>query len=190
MTLNKGINMEEVVNQEEVLVTEEPIITPQPGEKTDPALLLKSLHEEREKRRVAEAEADRLRTLQDTSQGDMSDEGKHLLSKISALETEIEQRKHAEALSTLQTEYPALKDKLADFQDYLAAHETIPMEIAAKAFLVDNNLIAQPRKGLERTTGGSRAPQSTGMTPEDIDTLRTTNYREFKRKLQAGELKV
>lgn len=182
--------MEEVVKEEEI-VTETPeaeeVVTTQPGEKTDSALLLKSLQDEREKRRVLEEE---LKKLQDASQGDIvTDEGKALLKKISDLESDLDHRKTQETLTTLQTTYPALKDKAADFQIYVEANPGLPMDVAAKAFLVDNNLLTGARKGLERSTGGSRAPQSTGITPEEADNLRVTNFRKYSDMVRKGEIK-
>lgn len=185
--------MEDVV-KEEAVVTEEPktetVVTSQPGEKTDSALLLKSLQDERDKRRDAEAEVARLKTQQEP--GDIvSDEGKVLLTKITDLETELKNRKMNETLGALQETYPALKDKATEFQTYLSENPGVNPAMAAKAFLVDNNLIETPsRRGLEKTTGGTREAPKQGMTPEEVDDLRVNNYRKYSDMIRKGQIKL
>lgn len=183
--------MEEVVKEAEI-VTETPIVetvvTPQPGEKTDSALLLKSLQEEREKRRLADAEVERLTALHNPDDI-VSDEGRAILGKLAPLQAEIATLKLRETMNILEASYPALKDKQAEFQTYLQENPGVRPEIAAKAFLVDHNLFEAPaRKGLENSTGGAREPQKTGMSAEDIDNLRNTNYRKFSDMVRKGQI--
>ena len=187
----------------EVPVSGEPITpevvtpeVPKPGEKTDPALLLKSLQEERDKRKVLEAEleTERQKNVSENTGEIVSDEGKALLTKISTLEREIIQGKEQDQIRTLQVQFPALKDKADEFEVYRTSPEYAGMklETAAKAFLAENELLVTPksRKGLENAAGGGqRAPQSQGMTPEEIDNLRVTNYNEYARRIRVGTLK-
>lgn len=181
--------MEEVVN--EPVVTEptiaEPVVTPQPGEKTDSALLLKSLQETRAKLK----EKDDLIAQLQAPQGEVvSDEGRVILTRVETLERELNLNKNQAILTTLQSKYPALKDKSSEFDDYLLNNPGVSMDMAAKAFLVDNDLFtSQPRKGLEKSTGGTRAPQKVGLSIEEIDDLRVNNYRKYSDMVRKGEIK-
>lgn len=188
--------MDPIVNEESVIETPivEEVVTepkPQPGDKTESALLLKSLQEEREKRRILESELEEAkRNVQ--PQGDVfSDEGKVLDGKIAKLEAELKAEKEAKRLSTLHATYPALKDKQDEFTQYLEDNQGMGMEIAAKAFLIEKDLYETPkaRKGLESASGGGRTPVQTGMTAEEIDNLRVNNYNEYARRIRLGTLK-
>lgn len=183
--------MDEVVNESPVTEeqTTEAVVTPQPGEKTDSALLLKSLQEEREKRRLADAEVERLKKLQDP-QDIVSDEGRVLQKQIAEISSELESRKTMEAIGALQARFPALKDKSSEFESYLQANPGVGLEIAAKAFLVDHDLIEAPRRqGLEKSTGGTRAPAKAGMSADEIDDLRINNYRKYSDMVRKGQVK-
>lgn len=191
--------MTEVVNEGQVTPDPTPIVevTPivpeiKPGEKTDSALLLKSLQEEREKRRQAEAdlEAERIRNSQPQGQV-VSDEGKLLDTKISALEAELRASRQDREMASVTNKFPAIGDKREEFEQFIADNPGMRLETAAKAFLVENDLLepTQSRKGLESGGGGGRAPVTTGMTPEEIDSLRVNNYNEYARRIRAGTLK-
>lgn len=190
--------MDEVVNQEEVVVTEQPnpaeVVTevvPRPGDKTEPNLLLKSLREEREKTDRLEAELKALKQTTTESGEVYSDEGKALLKKISALETQLSAKQQAEILQGVTSTYPVLKDKQAEFEQFMADNPGMRTETAAKAFLVENDLLEtpKPRKGLENNSGGGRVPvQSDGMSAKEADDLRVNNFREYSKRIKAGTL--
>jgi len=65
------------------------------------------------------------------------------------------------------------------------------LETAAKAFLVEKDLLSEPkpRKGLEKGSGGTRAQPKTGRTEEEIAELRKNNFRKYMRELKAGTLR-
>lgn len=182
-----------IVNEEPVIeapIAEEIVVEPAPlpGEKTESVKLLESLQKEREKRRELETELENLRN-QPTA--DLySDEGKLLKAEIDRLAKELESRSQNEQLKTLQTSYPALKDKSSEFQEYLENNKGMRLEVAAKAFLVENNLFENPtpRKGLERETGGTRVQPKQGRTEEEVAELRKTNYRKYEQELRKGTL--
>ena len=183
--------MDEVVNKNEEVVTEspkaEPVVTSQPGEKTDSALLLKSLQEERDKRRELEAQL----ALQTPPNDVFSDEGRLLKKEIDDLKAATARREEEERLSLVQSQYPAVKDKSAEFEQFRADNPGMRLETAAKAFLVENNLFdTQPRKGLERQTGGGRTAPKEGMSVDDITELRTTNFRKYSQLVREGKIKV
>ena len=180
--------MDEVVNPD-APVTGEPAKeeVAQPGEKTDSALLLKSLQEERDKRRELEAE---LKRLSEQPVGTFSDGEQYLKQEIESLKTQISEK---ETLAKLQGQYPALADKLAEFNEFRSDPENAGMklETAAKAFLVEKDLLSEPkpRKGLEKGSGGTRAQPKTGRTEEEIAELRKNNFRKYMRELKAGTLR-
>jgi len=177
--------MEEEVVKDEALVTEEPKVeekvTPQPGEKTDPALLLKSLQETRAKLKEKDELIAHLQTKTDSPE---------VLSRVEKLERELAEERAKETLSALQSTYPALKDKSSEFNEYLSQNPGVSMVIAAKAFLVDHQLLETPtRKGLEKSTGGPRAPVKQGLSVEEIEDLRVNNYRKYSDMIRKGEIK-
>lgn len=170
---------------------------PSAGSKTDPNLLLKSLQDEREKRK-GEQEANRL--LQEEleklkssylSEGEaFSDEGKLLQSKIDSVNKELSELKEETNLQAILAKYPVLKDKLEEFGEFRKTeHPKVKLESVAKIFLAENGLFEQPRKGLEQPTGGTRTPLTTGMTAEDVKTLRTTNYKKYMEMVRSGLIK-
>lgn len=193
--------MEEVVNQEVVtespapaeVVTEAAPVVTKPGEKTDPALLLKSLQEEKAKRRQLEADLAEARARVPAEQVAFSEEGKSILTVVNSVKTELEQTKEQLAMERLIAANPQLKDKQAEFEEFRLNPENAGMSLqtAAKAFIVEKDLIEKPvqRKGLEPATGGGRTVPQQGMTPEEIDRLRVENYREYAKRIRNGTLK-
>lgn len=167
--------------------------TPAAGDKTPANLLLKSLQEEREKRRLMEEELELLKssTLStDASEEAFSDEGKLLEKKIADLAGEVTSLKQESAKKDVLIAHPELKDKWDDLETFrsLPDNKGMNLRTAAKAYLIENGIFDQPRKGLETATGGTRQPLSTGMTPEDVKKLRETNYRKYVDMVQKGQI--
>jgi hypothetical protein len=184
---------------EETIVKEEPVIeVPEepkepkeepvaPGAKTEPELLLESLHKEREKRRELE------RQLKERGEMSvLSDEGRILQNQIEELKRQQKVKEEETTLSRLISSFPALKDKASDFDEYrnLPENDGVNVETLAKAFLVDRNLIGSPapRKGLEEPAGGGRVPPKQGRTEQEVSELRSGNYRQYLKELRAGTL--
>lgn len=186
------VSTEPVVPVADPVVPVTPVVTPAPGSQTDPALLLKSLQEEREKRRIAEEAL--ARATAPGADEVFSDEGKVLLNKITQLESVITTKESKELLSTLQTTYPALADKASEFDNFRndPANAGMKLETAAKAFLAENGLLGTPtRKGLEQPSGGGRTAPPTGqMTPAELDDLRINNYRKYSDMIRKGQIKI
>lgn len=166
--------------------------TPAAGSKTDPALLLQSLKEEREKRREAERRAKELEEqISSSTPTDevYSDEGKTLLSKIQGLETELSGYKTESTRKDVLREYPVLEDKWTEFNEYLAEPENAGMALktAAKSFLIENGLsITTKRKGLEKPTGGDKTPKPQGYTFEQMKNLRENDWDKYNKLLKEG----
>src|SRR3990167_1199236 len=183
--VNAGVPSE--TQKGESTVPEEIVPTPQAGEKTDPNLLLKSLQEEREKRRLLEQQ---VQELQDSISSVSSDSGDE---DMTVVKSEIADLKRRLQKSEVLEAYPLLKEIWADFDEFRSDPENkgMAMRTAAKAFLTEKGLIeSPPRKGLEKPTGGQHIPLSTGMSAEDVKTLRETNYKKYVEMLQKGQIKI
>ena len=87
--------------------------------------------------------------------------------------------------------HPQLKELWPDFETFRADPENkgMNMKTAAKAFLVEKGILEPQRKGLEKPTGGPRAPIQTGMTSEDVKNLRETNFKKYEEMLKKGQIK-
>jgi hypothetical protein len=180
-------------------VVPEETMTPAPGSKTDSELLLKSLQEERDKRRELEIrqqelenEINNYKSSNNSSADIFSDEGKILQKqfqeKVSSLESKLALIEEEKELEKVYSKFPLLRENANDFNEYRKAeHPRAKIESVAKLFLAEKGLLESTRPGLERTTGGSRSPINASMTAEDVENLRKTNYREYKERLMKGE---
>lgn len=166
----------------------------QAGDKTDPNLLLKSLQEERDKRRELEGQINDLESKLSTLSDDevFSDEGKILKKEIGSLRSELTEIRGELSKEKIISSTPILKEKWSEFEEFRALPENKGMNLrtAAKAFLIENGLLEPSRKGLEKTTGGPRMPLTSGMTAEDVKTLRETNFRKYQEMLMKGQIKI
>lgn len=189
MYMDPIVNEAEVIDQQEVakVVTE---VKPQPGEKTDSALLLESLHKERDKRRQLEAELAAARQNAPHEEVAFSDEGRNILKVVDSVKTELETTRKELAMRDVFAVNPVLKDKREEFDAFLSENPGMRLETAAKAFIVENDLVEKPvqRKGLEPVSGGGRTPVKTGLSPDEADNLRVTNYREYAKRIRNGTL--
>lgn len=206
-------NSNEVVKQQEALttqptqpessaneVTEEKQV--KAGDKTEPNLLLESLQKEREKRRQLEAELEQAKeNLQKTNTSSsfelneaISDEGRFLQKKVDELSSQLRELNKDNQRKDLLLKYPVLKDKWADFEEYLEDPDNKGMNLktAAKAFLHEKDLLVEnpQRQGLEDSTGGAKTPTSSTMTVEDVENLRRTNYKKYTDMLMKGLIKI
>ena len=168
----------------------EPAPVVQPGSKTPPELLLKSLQEERDKRKELE---DRITLLETSNSSDVfSDEGKALQRKIDEQDEKIKTILQDNAKKDVLISNPVLKEKWEEFEAYRALPDNQGMNLktAARAFLLDEGLLEPQRKGLEKTTGGPRVPLTQGMSAEDVKNLRENDPRKWREMLQRGDIKI
>jgi hypothetical protein len=121
-----------------------------------------------------------------------SDEGRALKREIEEQNEKIAQLLQENAKKDVLNTFPILKDKWSEFDSYRNDPENKGMSIqtAAKAFMHDSGLFEPTRKGLEKPTGGQRTPVNQAQSPEDIKTLRETNFRKYRAMLAKGEIKV
>jgi|26BtaG_2_1085354.scaffolds.fasta_scaffold18173_2 hypothetical protein len=130
------------------------------------------------------------KTLREELQGNESssenedEEVSGLKTRLSDVESELGQSK-------LVKKYPQLEESWDDFDKYREDPENkgMKLETAAKAFLVDKGLLETKRKGLEKVTGGNKAPQTSGMSVEDIENLRKTDGKKYREMVKKGQIK-
>ena len=191
--VNQGVETETPVNEDEKINGQGNVENPeeaqqepaQAGDKTDPNLLLKSLREERERRRLLEERVVQLESSVSSESTDNSTEDMgQLRTELSEIKSKLNKREILDS-------YPVLKEIWQEFEEFRDNPDNKGMNLktSAKAFLVEKGLLEPSRKGLEKGTGGTRVPMSTGMTTEEIKKLRETNYRKYEDMLMKGQIK-
>lgn len=122
----------------------------------------------------------------------MSDEGKALKEKISALERTLNTFQEKASLSTVFSQYPALKDKQAEFEEFRSEYPGMALDKLAKVFVIENGLATPPapkRVGLEKPTGGPKnTPKPQGMSIEDVQRIRTSQPKLYQKMLKDGRI--
>src|SRR3990167_10014846 len=173
-------------------VSEEAMEPAQAGDKTPPNLLLKSLQEEREKRKQLEERLTQLESSALSSDEEFSDEGKALRGEIKSLAGKVSTLESELTKKDVLIAHPVLQEKWSEFEEFRADPDNKGMNLrtAAKAYLIENGLLDVPRKGLEKPTGGPRVPQTSGMTADDVKILRTTNFKKYQEMLAKGQIKI
>lgn len=152
-----------------------------------------ALEEERRLRKEAEEEAERLKNLALSAESDdvFSDEGKALKGEISVLNQKLSDIEKKEARREVENEFPILKDKKDEFNEFLDEEENkrISIKKAAKLFLAEKNLlVSEPeRKGLETPTSGGNKPEP-GLSDEEKEHIRKTDFRKYAALLQQGKI--
>ena len=119
-----------------------------------------------------------------------SDEGRALKSQINTLESELNSIKDNQVLQGLYVQYPVLKEKSAEFDEFRLDYPRTKLENVVKLYLSENGLLEPKRVGLEKPTGGPRNPTSSEMTVDDVKKLRETDPRKYRDMLQKGLIKI
>lgn len=182
--------------QQEAEFKEETTQPAQPGSKTEPTELLKSLKEERERRRIAEEKAklleEEINKSSIPSEEPWSDEGKIIDSKVKNLFEEVSSLKGKLAKQEILEAHPELKDVWQDLEDFRQNPDNKGMNLktAAKAFMIEKGMLEPKRKGLEDPSGGSRTPMSSGMSAEDVKRLRETDPRKYRDLIKKDLIKI
>ena len=184
---------QEVVSKEEVQQSA------QPGSKTEPTELLKSLQEEREKRRLAEEKAKlveeenlQLKSSIPSETDAWSDEGKLIVEKyVRPLESTISSLEERLALKDIKATYPMLGEVSEEFDEFRKEYPRHKLDNVAKLFLTEKGLLEPQRKGLEKPTGGPKNQKAPGtMTTSEVKHLRENDYRKYVDMLKKGLLKI
>ena len=108
-----------------------------------------------------------------------------VLAKVTELEGKVTK---SEVIET----YPELKELWSDLEKFREEDDNKGMSLktAAKSFLVEKGLLNPQRKGLEKTTGGPKISTSTGMSAEDVKTLREQNPKKYRDMLKKGLIEI
>ena len=171
-------------------VIPEEITPPAPGSKTESELLLKSLQEEREKRRILEEEISSLKSSTPSDEV-FSDEGLALKKQLDTMNERFSALEEEKNLEKLYNQYPLLRESADKFIEFRKAeHPRAKLESVAKLFLAENGLLEPQRKGLEKPTGGTRTPESQGMTVEEIADLRSNTWKKYKDMAAKGLIEI
>ena len=122
-----------------------------------------------------------------------SEEGKALKGSIEALNEKLSSIEKKEARRDAEAQFPFLKDKKDEFDAFLEDEENKRLSIkkAAQLFAAEHNLLApaEPRKGLERPTGGGGTPPTTGISDEEAENIRKTDSRKYEKLIREGKIK-
>lgn len=181
--------------QTQTQLPEAPVVTSSvatpPGAKTPPENLYAALAEERKLRKEAEDKIINLTTTVSSDDDVYSDEGRVLKSQIASVQAKLDAMEEERDLERLYAQYPMLKDKAGEFIEYRKAeHPRAKLASVAKLFLSENDLLTPRREGLEKPTGGPRVPVTSGMTRDDVEKLRTTNFRLYQDMIMKGLINI
>jgi len=173
------------------------------GDKTDPNELLDKLQQERVKRREAESlnleKDEKIKELETSSTSSESEvyspEGLELQKDLRQVRQDMADLKKENAKKDLLLRNPVIKEHLKEFDEYQAdpANRGMNLNTAAKAFMADKGLLdaTTPRKGLEKATGGDKAPTKVGkMSHADAERLRTTNFDKYREMVINDQIQI
>lgn len=150
-------------------------------------------HEKLVRIKELEKENEELKSNPSTFSDDTySDEGRVLKAEIDELKSTIVEVKNDNAKKDILLAHPELKDKWEDLEAFRQQPDNKGMNLrtAAKAFIIENDLLERPRIGLEKSTGGTKTPISQGMSNDDIKNLRENDSRKYADMLRTGQIKV
>lgn len=126
---------------------------------------------------------------------DTPDEERKLKKEIDSLRETVNalnEKNQQSEVEAIYNKYPVLKGKLEEFDSFKEQNKGMSLETAAKAFVIENDLLEQPKKrGLEPARGGVKTVPSPGkMSVEDVKRLRENNYLEYKRLNDEGKIRI
>lgn len=139
-----------------------------------------------ERAKKAELELKEFKELQDNQTLSVYDD-----EPVKKLEEKVSELNQKVAKAELIEKYPVLKDIWNDFETFQNEEDNRGMNLrtSAKAFLTEKGLLDPVRKGLEKPTGGSKEPFSSGMKVEEVKKLRETNFKKYSDMLKKGQIK-
>lgn len=99
--------------------------------------------------------------------------------------------KWEEDLTRAKKTFPALGDKEAEFKEYCYKYpKAVDVEVLAKSFLFDvkpSEPVIEPKRGLEKPTGGSKQAPSPGISLEEIQRIRENQPKVYEQMIRAGK---
>ncbi len=107
------------------------------------------------------------------------------------LKSDLFEVKEKLAKAEVIEQYPALHSVWDEFNSFRDQDENKGLNIktAAKAFMIEKELLEPARKGLEKSTGGDKGPTSQGMSDEDLKNLRENDFDKYRDMLKKGQIK-
>lgn len=159
-----------------------------------------ALNEEREKRKDAQIEIDRLQKENDTLKGTppKSEEDQIVVEEPPVEDPPVEEGSAEsrliwlEDLRKVEKVYPVIGEHEDDFKSFRQVRPGIDVLEAAKLFLLDKGIptteVPPDRKGLEKPTAGGDPPKS-GYTQAQVKDLRINNHRKYEALIKAGKIK-
>lgn len=167
----------------------------QQGEQTPESRLYAALEEERKMRKELKKKVSELEQKLESSRStdeefgeEYSDEGKALKKQIAELEKEILSMRESQTISGIYAKYPVIQDKSEEFEEYRKEKSNYSLEDIAQLFMQKYQIQGTSRKGLEQPTGGSKTPQKSGISKEDIRRLREEQPRKYIKMLKEGKI--
>lgn len=159
-----------------------------------------AMNEEREKRKKLEDRLEKLEeeirsstTPEDENYDDLDDTN-NLKKEVSSLKEEVVSMKESFAKERLQQQYSWLQDKWEDVEEFRKEYPRTALDKVVKLFALEHDLLGnsnQPqRQGLEKPTAGTKVPQSSGFSKEDVQRLREDNPRKYIDMIRSGKLKA
>ena len=178
----------------EPTVVEPVVVTPPSQEPEVPkGIPYDQYHKLLNEKKALEKEVESLKTTTlPTDDEIMSDEGRLLKKQLDSVKSEMGELKQENAKKDVMIAHPELKDKWSEFEEFRSQEDNkgMNMRTAAKAFLIEKDMVEPKRVGLEKQTGGPRTPAPIGMTQEQIAELRNTNYKKYKELLMNDQIKM
>lgn len=113
--------------------------------------------------------------------------------RVVTLEQTVKGLSEELAMGKVLETFPVIRGKEADFNEFrnLPENQGMSLAVAAKAFVVEKDLITPRRPGLEAPTGGGHAPAPSGkLSAEDAGKLRNTNYKAYVAGLKNGTIQI
>lgn len=190
MQIEEELDNSETVEEVETPETTEETEAEKPQDDNDEKNRMLYERAKRAEARLKEVE-EQLR-LKDSSVSDPFSDDEELKSEVKNLKDRLARFEEQSQLEAVHEQYPILKEKVVEFDEYRQQNPGMALAVAAKAFLVEHDLLGQPtkRKGLEKAGGGQRTPPSPKMSAEDAKRLRETNYNEYRKQLMAGKIQI
>lgn len=178
-------------------VQEEPVLSPEEVAELKKRAEVSSQNFERAKKAEAKEKElqEKVKTLEEqlTDNTGFIDPDANVRTEIEELKTKFARLEEEKDLSSIFIQYPALREKQEEFDEYRRDFPASKIGIAAKAFLAEKDLldVQTPRKGLEPARGGKKTPPQSGkMSADDVKRLRTENYSQYIKLLRTGKIEV
>ncbi len=126
----------------------------------------------------------------------LSDSEKQLIKRQEKTEKELLKLKEEQAwkddFGKAVDKFPKLSEREKEFKDFCYRFpKGIDAETLAKSFLFEEKEEPkEPRKGLEKPTGGTKGMPSGELSDEEVKRLRETNFEVYLKMVRNGKIKT